>query len=257
VEIGVKYKYRIAHEQLGRHLEALKKTHLIRRYVIEKNTSGDGFKIIFCPGKGFFEDYRLFYDRAQLTLQFNRVSDENKTQKPMSLVRHFYQRLYQTDSSIFDEFDVSEKEVNFASTLLDKHSFEEACDFIQYGLKEARKTKFDIKTFGGLKKYYPLYLKGKEERAASVQREQEQSKKREEERIYNSYLTFRQGEITKVREKMPPEELRDLEQQVREELEAEHPNSSPLSGWVRVRTDLILTKRFGVLEFDEWRKRLG
>jgi hypothetical protein len=253
----LKYKYRIAHEQLGRHLEALKKTRLIRRYAIEKNTSGDGFNIVFCPGKGFFEDYRLFYDRAQLTLQFNRAFDENKTQKPMSLVRYFYQRLYQTDSALFDELDVSEKEVNFASTLLDKHSFEEACDFIHYGLKEAQKTKFDIKTFGGIKKYHPLYLKEKENRAASVQWEQEQSKKREEERIYNSYLTFRKSKITKVREKMSPEELKDLERQVREELEAEHPHSPLLSSWVRVRTDLVLTKRFGVPEFDEWRKEVG
>jgi hypothetical protein len=48
---------------------------------------------------------------------------------------------------------------------------------------------------------------------------------------------------------MSPEELKDLERQVREELEAEYPHSPLLSSWVRVRTDLVLTKRFGVPEF--------
>jgi hypothetical protein len=113
----------------------------------------------FVLGKGFLRTIVSSIDRAQLTLQFNRAFDENKTQKPMSLVRYFYQRLYQTDSALFDELDVSEKEVNFASTLLDKHSFEEACDFIHYGLKEARKTKFDIKTFEGSKNTIPSISK--------------------------------------------------------------------------------------------------
>ncbi|MGH6634677.1 MAG: hypothetical protein ACRED0_00570, partial [Gammaproteobacteria bacterium] len=53
----------------------------------------------------------------------------------------------------------SEKEAIFAASLLDKHSVAETKGFIDYGLAEAAKTNFDIKSLGGLKKYYTPFVK--------------------------------------------------------------------------------------------------
>src|SRR5919198_2382899 len=161
----LRYRSKILQEQLGRHLEALKKTRLIESYEIEKNASGDGFNIAFRPGPGFFEDYDRFYSRRmQPELPFALITDENTIQKPREIVLYFHQQLHRdTDADV--EFGFSEKETLFASSLLEKHNVEETKAFIDYGLAEARKTNFDIRSIGGLKKYYAPYTKELREKA--------------------------------------------------------------------------------------------
>lgn len=60
----LQYRAKIIREQLGKHLDALKKTGLIRSYEIEKNAPGDGFNIVFHPGSGFFSRLRTFLQPA-------------------------------------------------------------------------------------------------------------------------------------------------------------------------------------------------
>src|SRR5205807_88439 len=49
----LRYQSKILQEQLGRHLDALEQTTLIKDFDIEKNTKGDGFNLVFTPGEGF------------------------------------------------------------------------------------------------------------------------------------------------------------------------------------------------------------
>jgi hypothetical protein len=252
----LRYRSKILQEQLGRHLEALKKTQLIKSYAIEKNTDGNGFNLICHPGPGFFEDYDRFYSRRmQAELPFTLAVDENTIQKPQEIVLYFHQQLHgSADADV--EFGFSEKETAFASSLLEKHSVEEAKAFIDYGLAEARKTKFDIRSIGGLKKYYAPYTKELREKAKAKVRDIEEQKSQKNNRRRRAYEAYRATEITRLRTTFPPHEIEHLENFVRGELEAKHPGSKIFSGWVRQRVDHILAEKHGILSFEEWQKEV-
>jgi hypothetical protein len=142
-----RYKADIA-KQLGPHLEALKATHLIRRFRIEKNAAGDGFNITFYPGSGFFEDYRLYYlDHEQPRLRFKASADQALIQKPLELVAFFHRTLGRTQNNF------AEHETAYADELLSAHSEEEVRDLILYASAEAERSKFDMLFFGALKRY--------------------------------------------------------------------------------------------------------
>jgi hypothetical protein len=253
----LRYRAKILQEQLGRHLEALKKTRLIESYAIEKNTDGDGFNLICHPGPGFFEDYDRFYSRRmQAELPFTLAIDENTIQKPQEIVLYFHQQLHGGADTI-EEFGFSEKETLFASSLLEKHSVEETKAFIDYGLAEARKTKFDIRSIGGLKKYYAPYIKELREKAKEKAKDTEEQKIQENDRRRSEYEAYRATEITRLRSSLPPDELERMENAVRDELEAKHPGSKIFTGWIRQRADHLLAEKHEILSFEEWQKKGG
>jgi hypothetical protein len=135
-------------KQLGAHLQALKATHLIRRYTIEKNAAGDGFNITFYPGRGFFEDYRLYYlDHEQPRLRFKASADQALIQKPLELVAFFHRTLGRTQSNF------AESETVYADELLASHTEAEIRDLVLYAVAEAEKSNFDMLYFGALKRY--------------------------------------------------------------------------------------------------------
>lgn len=252
----LRYKAKIKQEQLGKHLEALKKTRLIKSYEIEKNAEGDGFNLVFRPGQGFFEDYEHFYRRRmQIELPFTLVADENTIQKPQEIVHYFYRKLYGTTE--VDELGFSERETAFAASLLEKHTMGELHSFIDYGLAEASKTNFDIKTLGGLKKYYQPYTKHLAARARATAREAEEAEKQAAERELAAYNSYRRGEVAKIRGALSPAEIEDLENGVREDLEAQHSGAKIFSGWIQRMADRALAEKHGVLPFEEWQKRGG
>jgi hypothetical protein len=252
----LRYKAKIEQEQLGKHLEALKHTRLIKSYAIEKNADGDGFNLVFRPGVGFFEDYGSFYRRRmQAELPFALAVDEQTIQKPQEIVRYFYQKLYGTKE--VDELGFSEKETSFAASLLEKHTLGDVRGFIDYGLGEASKTNFDIKTLGGLKKYYLPYTKylAGQARARTVQVEEDE--KRVNEQKLNAYDSYRQGEVAKIRSVLSPTEIEVIENGIREELEAQHAGAKIFSGWIRQRADRAIAEKHGILSFAEWQERGG
>jgi hypothetical protein len=252
----LRFKAKILNEQLGRHCEALKTTGLIKRYEVEKNAANEGFNIVFYPGVGFFEDYERFYSRRfQPELPFTLTYDENAIQKPQEAVRYFYQKLYGTD--MVSDIALSEKETSFATSLFEKHNAEEIRSFVDYGLAEATKTNFDIKTFGGLRKYYLPYTKHLAARARTTTKEVEEDQKRVQERKLAAYNFYYQEEVTKIRSALSPTEIEDIENGIREELEAQHLGAKIFSGWIRGRADRALAKKHGVLSFEEWQRRCG
>jgi hypothetical protein len=251
----LQFKAKILNEQLGRHCEALKKTGLIKSYSVEKNAAKDGFNLVFHPGATFFEDYERFYSRRfQPELPFTLAYDENTIQKPQETVRYFYQKLYGADA--IDGIALSEKETSFAASLLEKHSVAEMRGFVDYGLMEAAKTKFDIKTFGGLKKYYLPYTKHLAGQARVITREVEEEEKRTQERKLAAYDSYRQREVAKIRSSLSLAEIDAIENGIREELEAQH-GAKIFSGWIRQRADRLLAEKHNLLSFTEWQERSG
>lgn len=250
----LRYRSDILKDQLGKHLEALKKTHLIKSYALEKNAQGDGFNLVFHPGSGFFEDYERFYlRRMQGELPFALAADENTIQKPQEIVLYFYRKLYNTNE--VDNLGFSEKEASFASSLLEKHTTADIYGFIDYGLAEAQKTNFDIKTFGGLKKYYLPYTKYLSARARAAAKEEAEEEKQASERKLSAYDSYRQEELARIRSTLSLSEIAAIEHSVRQELEVLHPGSKIFSGWIRQRADHAIAEKHGILSFAEWQKR--
>jgi hypothetical protein len=252
----LRYRSDILKDQLGKHLEALKKVRLIKSYDIEKNVNGDGFNLIFHPGPGFFEDYERFYSRRlQGELPFTFSIDEREIQKPQEIVMYFYQKLYGTNE--VGNLGFSEKETAFAVSLLEKYSIAEIQGFIDYGLAEAKKTNFDIKTLGGLKKYYVPYTKQVAARLRAAAKEDQGRQKQEQECQLSAYDSYRQEEITKIRGTLSTGEIDAIENSARQDLEGKHPGSKIFSGWIRQRADRVLAQKCGILSFEEWQKRCG
>jgi hypothetical protein len=129
--------------------------------------------------------------------------------------------------------------------------------FVDYGLTEAAKTNFDIKTFGGLKKYYLHYTKRLAAHAQATTKEAAEDEKRTQERKLSAYDLYRQEEVAKIRGALSPAEIEAIETGIREELEAQHSGAKIFSGWIRQRTDRAIAEKHGVLSFADWQKSCG
>lgn len=153
-------------KQLGRHLDALKASGLLRRYVIEKNVAGSGFNLTFYPGRGFFEDYRLYYlDHAQPRLRFQAAADQVKIQSPLELVADFHRKLGRAQNHF------AESETAYADDLLASYDGDEIRDLIDYAVTEAGKTGFEMLFFGALKRYLDPWLADKSRRKRRERRQ--------------------------------------------------------------------------------------
>ena len=143
-----RYKAKILSNQLGRHLEALRRTRLIRRCDIEKKVDGTGFKLTFYPSTGFFDDYEAYYlERQQPRFRFKQTADLLDIQQPLEVVGYFHE-LMGHDHNTFDE-----KEVAYASQLLKAHGIAEVRDLVAYAVEGARETNFKMQFFGAVSQY--------------------------------------------------------------------------------------------------------
>ena len=181
--------------------------------------------------------------------------DETTIQKPQEIVRYFYQKLYGTNDA--DELGFSEKETSFAASLLEKRAMEDVRGFIDYGLAEASKTNFDIKTLGGLKKYYLPYTKLLAAKARATTRDAEEDEKRVEERKLAAYDSYRQEEVGRIRAALSPAEVEAIETGIREELRHSTREQRFSPAGIRQRADRAIAEKHGVLSFEEWQKRGG
>ena len=189
----------------------------------------------------------------QAELPFTLAIDENTIQKPQEIVLYFHQQLDGPDA--ITEFGFSEKETAFAASLLEKHTIEETKAFIAYGIAEAKKTKFEIRSLGGLKKYYAPHVKNLREKAKEKAKDTEEKKIQENDRRQSEYEAYRATEITRLRSSLPPDEIERMENAVRDELEAKNPGSKIFIGWIRQRVDHLLAEKHKIVSFEEWQKK--
>lgn len=162
-----RYKSRILQNQLGRHLEGLRRTRLIRKYEVERRAGGTGFKLVFYPGQGFFDDYQAYYlEKQQPRLRFNQTASLRYIQQPLELVAYFH-KLLDREHTTFQE-----KETAYASELLEQHGFNEMRDLIEYAVGEARSTNFAMQVFGALKQYVPRWQADRKRRHMRQERQE-------------------------------------------------------------------------------------
>ena len=136
----------ILRDQLGRHLDAIQATGLIRRYTLEKNAKGEGFNLTFYPGKGFFEDYEAYYRSPGKAPRLTQAAELQEV-KALELVAHFHRLLGHTQTRF------EEHETAYADELLATHSDDEIRDLIAYGVERAGQTGFAMLYFGAVKRF--------------------------------------------------------------------------------------------------------
>jgi hypothetical protein len=248
----LKHKSRILNDQLSPHVKGLKAVGLIKKFEIEKNKISDGFNLVFYPGSAFFEDYERFYLAKQGQLQFKLAKDKNLLRQSLELVSYFYRRLYDTDE--LDAIIFSNKETDLAGSLLQKYSYLDVRELIDYAIREARNTSFDIKSFGALKLYITPFLSERERRAARKAKEQQMIEYKQEQEMQDEYSAFRNGEIARIIGELAPQELDALIGEVRAMLLEDGTNPICFDLMTRIRTDALITKRYRVPSFEEWRR---
>jgi Replication initiator protein A len=208
------YKSVILKDQLGGHLKQLEQSGFLASWRIEKAQTREGFVISFRPGETFFADYDRFYrKRNQGELQWNFHSDRLHISEPLKVARLFQEKLAgkATDALAF----VSPKDVETAKYILGRIEFADVSPFIDYALAAAKKTRFDVKSLGGIRQYLTDYVDGRTHNAAAkVAVTARAAKEREEEEV-RSYERFCRSAIEELFASLPAKEKVTIEQRAR------------------------------------------
>jgi len=182
-------------ERLGPHLEQLVATRFLSSFRITKAKGEDGgFVIAFRPGAGFFRDYDRFYrNRSQGELQWDFANDQRTVAEPLRVAYLFVEK--RTGRKVESQAYVSSKEVETAKRLLSEIKFEEMPAFFDYALAEAKRTKFDVQTLGGVRQYLAGYLSSRSARAAVKKAEAKvaEARKAEDERAASRSIAARKA----------------------------------------------------------------
>jgi hypothetical protein len=162
----LRYKSDIIKDQLGTHLRELEQSGFLASWQIERAQTREGFVIAFRPGATFFADYDRFYRKKhQGELRWDFHTDRRAISEPLKVARLFQERVSgKTPGALAF---VSSREVETARHILSVIDFDEISGFFDYALADAKKTRFDIKTLGGLRQYISPFI---EHRARSISR---------------------------------------------------------------------------------------
>jgi hypothetical protein len=197
----------IERDQLGSHLTQLVTAGFLSSYEIVKAKGQDGFVLTFKPGQKFFEDYDRFYRRrAQGELQWELRADEQEIGEPLKVAYLFAER--RTGQPVASIAFVNSKDVDTAKQLLTEITFEEAPAFVDFALREAAKTNFDVRTLGGLRRYLAGFKARQTTRAAAEERKATEQR-REEDRL--SYDAYRRTKVAAIFETLPAAERQKIE----------------------------------------------
>lgn len=157
---------------------------------IVRRTKGDGFKIVFRPGKGFFRDYEYFYLRKSTRiLQFERAADEVQVQKPLAITRYFFEQ--RLGGANLGDLRFTEGDIQFARELIERFGYDECRPFIDYALAAAKGTKFEMKTLRGTQQYLVTWEANKEQREKARAKEQERATESRNKALKDTYTPWR------------------------------------------------------------------
>jgi hypothetical protein len=247
------YKSRI-HKQLGEHLEALRRVGLIRSAAIEKRADGQGFKLAFRPGEGFFRDYALFYvGRRAPVLQFQQASDKHHIQGPIEGAAYFYSRLHNVAPKAGQIY--SKRDADFARSLIGRLGEAGFHELVDFAVAEASKTNFQMKNIRALDVYLPHWQATLAEREQAVARRRVELNKQADERLKEDYEAFRKHELFDRLAKLDAAEQEEIRR-----LASERFGGGPVANdHVRERIlsayqQQILAERYPVQSFEEWKK---
>jgi hypothetical protein len=232
---GLAIQDRISHvrrDQLGSHLDQLVSARFLSSYSIEKAKTRTGFVITFRPGPAFFSDYERFYrNRNQGELQWSFDADRREIAEPLKLAYLFAAKLMGQPLAAVPY--VSQKETESAKFILEQVAFEGAGNFLDYALAEAKRTKFQVKSLGGLKGYLPRYLAALEQRRTSRAANAKHEARIRQEAENTSYSQYRQQKANALFATLPKSEQQAIEAVARNR--SAKPFTTATSGALSVR----------------------
>ena len=163
------------------------------------------------------------------------------------LINYFSQSFYGYDMKY-----PRRKAINQAISLLTRYGLEISKFIVEYSKREAQKSNFNIKTFGGIMQYQDeAFLLYEKER----KKEEAKKLKEKEDKLVEQYEEYKDMEILRIRTIIRIDELAEFENITRAKLQSE--GSTPyfmMDKMVQIYTDQILTEKFNVLSFEDWKK---
>lgn len=188
----------------------------------------------------------------------NTVSEEGVCKSPdgfgetevRSLVAHFHKLLGSAPSR-----RPTSKELEQGRALLGRLGGEQARFVVEFAVREAPKTKFEMKHFGAVLGYEDDALQAHlEHEQQGIRRAQAERKQREEE-LEGKYYRWRQQVIREAIEAMDPEKLEAAKRRVRAQVAKERGEKCiGFEGLVRVELSELVAAEKGIMPFREWRQ---
>ena len=246
-----RYKSRIS-QQLGKHLTLLRENGLLRSATIEQKNSSDGFKLVFKPGNSFYQDYKLFYQGSKTrVLQFQQAADKSEIKVPIELVATFYKKLYKVEN--LDGQIFTEKDVEFAKHLINSIGADAFSDLIDFSLKEAPKTNFQIKNIRAIETYLPAWQATKERRKQEQDARKADNAKLHQERLLSEYEKFCQSQRFNYMAEASEEERATIQRLAEEEVRKDKTPDHPMYRLtIQLTEKSILSERCALPTFEQW-----
>jgi hypothetical protein len=222
------YRSTIEREQLGPHLRKLREANFLASYAITEAARGDGFVITFRPGTAFLDDYNRFYrGRHQGEMQFDFHVDREDVVEPLKVAYLFIEK--RTGQPVSSVPYVSSREVQTARELLARITFDDMAHFFDFALSEAKKTRFEVQSLGGLKQYVTNYFQHQEARHAASATAQARRARDREEAEQAAYQQHRQQSALAIFAKLPASEQLIIEELARSQAAPSGSRPGPLA----------------------------
>jgi hypothetical protein len=250
----LEHKSRILNDQLGAHLAELVEAGFLKSYSIDRAKEGEGFVLSFWPGELFFEDYDYFYRRQGKRRRSapSLAADQQTIGEPMRVAQLFAER--RDGRPLADGF-VSSTDVSTARELLAAISIDDMPTFMDYALKEAKKTGFAVQRLGGLKQYLPSYLAWQEKATARRAQATARATHDREEAKKEAYQRARREEAEALFETLPSNEQQDIN--VSAQAFAARYSGSLQNSMMSYHKTRLIIERCGnrLSSFEQWQAR--
>lgn len=247
-----KFKSVIERDQLGPHLQQLVHADFLTSYSLEPARTRDGFVITFKPGRTFFEDYDRFYRKQQhAAVRSTFDADRREIGEPLKIAYLFAEKRFGRSAASIAF--VNSKDVATAKILLTKIAIDDMPAFLDYALAEARSTRFDVQTLGGLKQYVTGYLVTREHRAATQVKDIARKVAQREDALRNEYDAYRRTEASRILARLPKVARTAIDNDARPHVAS---FTGPLHDqMLDVRKRMLTAQRYGdrIKSFEEWK----
>ena len=248
----LRHKSKIVGEQLGHHLDQLMRADFLASYEIEKAKTRAGFVVTFKPGRTFFEDYDRFYTKRQRgAVRSTFDADRQEIKEPLQVAYLFAEK--RSGRPAHSIGFVNSKDVETAKQLLAKIGFEDIPAFLDYALGEAKGTRFDVQTLGGLRQYVTGYLAKRERRASARAQNSARQAAERQDALRGEYDDYRRTQAARIFAGLPKATRAAIEKEA-------HPHVTTFTGPLRkrmlgVRTWMLTAQRFGnrIKSFEDWK----
>lgn len=147
----LKHRSKIVGEQLGAHLDQLVSLGFLRSYALTPAEGREGIVLTFARASNFKPIPNLLRAPRPGEAKFTFRGEEREVGTAHRVPYLFQEKLLgrKADASMY----VSSNDVATAKELLAHVTLEDMPDFLDYALREAGKTRFDLRTLGSVRQY--------------------------------------------------------------------------------------------------------